>query len=244
MAFKSMKDYNEQRFGGMFLLRNDGDYADVIFMYRSIDDVLVADTHYIKSPDYSGYVHCCGHMCPACAKGIRVQTRLFIPVYNIEAQEIQFFDRSMRFENQLNHDVFSKFPNPSEYVFRITRHGAAGDVNTTYQIVAVGKNTYKSYYDILNQCNAQFPDYFDNICKDYSIDQLNFMLNASQNSAATTSDMPGYTVTPRVPTTNSTTDIFNVPETSAIEVPDVFDAVSEEDDPLMTNDLDIDNVDF
>lgn len=60
MGFKSVKSYNDARYGGMFLLKNDGDYADVIFMYQDIEDVLVADTHYIKSPDYSGYVHCCG----------------------------------------------------------------------------------------------------------------------------------------------------------------------------------------
>ena len=65
MAFKTAREYNEDRFGGLFLLRNDGDYADVIFLYRSLDDVLIADTHYIKSADYSGYVHCCGRGCPA-----------------------------------------------------------------------------------------------------------------------------------------------------------------------------------
>ena len=91
MAFKKVNDYNQEKFGGLFLLRNNGDYADVIFMYRSVDDVLVADTHYIKSADYSGYVHCQGRNCPACAKGIRVQTKLFIPMYNITDNELQFW---------------------------------------------------------------------------------------------------------------------------------------------------------
>ena len=83
MGFKSVTSYNEEKFNGLFLLRNDGDSADVIFLDRNIDDVLVADTHYVKSADYSGYVHCCGKGCPACAKGIRIQTKLFIPLYNI-----------------------------------------------------------------------------------------------------------------------------------------------------------------
>ena len=69
MAFKTVESYNEARFGGFFLLRNDGDFADVVFMYRNKDDVLVADTHYVKGSDYSGYVHCCGRGCPACSKG-------------------------------------------------------------------------------------------------------------------------------------------------------------------------------
>ena len=35
MAFKSVEAYNNDRYNGMFILQNDGDYADVIFMYRN-----------------------------------------------------------------------------------------------------------------------------------------------------------------------------------------------------------------
>ena len=197
MGFKSVTQYNEEKFNGLFLLRNDGDYADVVFLYRGIDDVLVADTHYIKSADYSGYVHCCGRNCPACAKNIRVQTKLFIPLYNISDNEIQFFDRSIRFEQQLTNDVFNNFPNPSEFVFRITRHGVAGDVNTTYAISVAGKNSVKSYDQILREFKATFPDYYENICRDVSAVKLSHMLNASNNTSAST-DVPAYTPTPRV----------------------------------------------
>lgn len=181
MAFKSVKSYNEERFGGYFLLRNDGDYADVIFLYQGVEDVLVADVHYIKSPDYSGYVHCCGRGCPACAKGIRTQTKLFIPMYNIAANEIQFFDRTMKFEPQLQQDVFSKYPNPSEYVFRITRHGVAGDVNTTYSIQAIGKNTQMPYAQILAQHNATMPEYYNTICREVTEFELKQMLDLGDN---------------------------------------------------------------
>lgn len=200
MSFKTVKSYNEEKFGGLFMLRNDGEYADVIFMYQDMDDVLVADTHYIKSAEYSGYVHCCGSGCPACSKNIRVQTKLFIPLYNIDAGEIQFFDRTMRFEPQLHQDVFSKFPNPSEFVFRITRHGAAGDINTTYEIVPIGKNTVKSYSQILAENNTTFPEFYNNICRDIPAAQLYNMLNVSTNFSESNeyASMPNYQVTPRV----------------------------------------------
>ena len=203
--FKSVKTYNEEKFGGLFLLRNDGDYADVIFLYPSIDDVLVAETHYIKSADYSGYVHCCGKGCPACAKGIRVQTKLFIPLYNLTTNQVEFWDRSIRFEPQLSQDVFGKFPNPSEFVFRITRKGVTGDVNTIYHITAVGKNSIFPYEDILKANNIVFPAYYENICREMSIKQLADTLTASVGSADTTSydttsTMPNYQVTPRTAT--------------------------------------------
>ena len=200
MAFKKVSDYNEERYGNMFLLRNDGDSADVIFLYQSIDDALVADVHYIKSSSYSGYVHCCGRGCPACAKGIRIQNKLFIPLYNISANEVQFFDRSIRFENVLNNAVFSRFPNPSEFVFRITRHGAAGSMDTTYDISAVGRNTSPelSYESILANNNISFPAGYSRICKELTVQEMDNMLNSGNNPEDSENySMPNYQVTPR-----------------------------------------------
>lgn len=198
MAFKNMEDYNKERFDGVFTLRDDGSSADVIFLYRSVRDCLVADTHYIKSADYSGYVHCCGRGCPACAQNIRVQTKLFIPLYNIETGEIVFWDRNIRFDHQLKSDVFDKFPNPSDYVFRITRHGAAGDINTTYEITAIARNTAALSYDnILAQNHISFPDAYSQICKDMDAHELSKLLVARTTSTSTNVDMPEYQVTPR-----------------------------------------------
>lgn len=245
MAFKTVKSYNEERFGGLFLLRNDSESADVIFMYQSEDDVLVADTHYIKSADYSGYVHCCGAGCPACAKGIRVQTKLFIPVYNITQGELQFWDRSMRFENQLASDVFSKFPNPSEFVFRITRHGAAGSIETTYSITAVGKNNFKTYQEILASNNCTSPEYYEKICKDVSISELAKMIDSGSASSTSESDMPTYQATPRVAYTPSV-GAQNVPSpaTAGIEIPEYAESCDEGlDDIGASEDLD-EPVDF
>ena len=176
MAFKTMDQYNEEKYGGFFSLRNDKDYADVVFLYRSSRDVLICDAHYIKSAEYSGYVHCCGKGCPVCGKGIRVQTKLFIPLYNYSTGQVEFWDRNVRFENQLVTDVFDKYPNPSEVVFRITRNGAYGDINTTYSIVAKGANSpesgCKTYQQILAENNIIFPDYYSQVVKEYSAGEL------------------------------------------------------------------------
>lgn len=195
MAFKTAKEYNEARFGNMFLLRNDGDSADVIFLYRNSDDVLVADTHYIKSPNYSGYAHCCGIGCPACQKNIRVQSKLFIPMYNISEGKIQFWDRSMRFEPQLQKDVFEMYPDPCKYVFRITRHGAAGSIDTTYEIQAVATNTVKSFDDILADAKTSYPECYSEVCKELSISEMSAMLNSSASSSE---DLSDYKPIPRV----------------------------------------------
>lgn len=233
MAFKSINDYNEERFGGLFLLRNDGDYADVIFLYRSLDDVLVADTHYVKSSDYSGYVHCCGKNCPACEKGIRIQTKLFIPMYNISNKAIEFWDRNVRFENQLSKDVFENYPNPSEFVFRITRHGVAGDVNTSYEIRAIGRNSKESYETILDKFNISLPEHYETVCKDISESSLRTLLSSGSSSQAVygSEDLPAYQATPRV-------------STEGMKQADLDSIDSVESVPEFSDDDDLEEVDF
>lgn len=197
MAFKSAKAYNEQKYNGKFVLADDGDEADVIFLYRNYDDVLLADVHYIKSAEYSGYVQCTGKDCPVCATGkIRVQNKLFIPVYNLTADELQFWDRSARFEQQLNREVFRNYENPINYVFRITRKGEAGSMDTKYSINVISKNSTMSYEQILAKFGVQMPQAYERICRDYSAEKLRELLSRPANSS-TDDDLPDYTVTPR-----------------------------------------------
>jgi hypothetical protein len=205
MAFKSVEEFNDNRYHNLFRLINDGEYADVVFLYQSMKDMLVAQAHYIKSAEYSGYVHCCEAGCPACAKNIRVQTKLFIPVYNIAKNAIEFWDRTMKFEPQLERDVFNKFANPSEFVFRVTRHGIPNDINTTYSITAVGKNILGTYQDILAKFNAKMPDYYSNIIREVSVADLSSIL---QSNDTNTVAMPEYTPIPRAGYQTSIPDTY------------------------------------
>jgi len=219
MAFKSVEQFNEDRYGNMFRLVNDKETADVVFLYQSMKDMLVADVHYIKSndPTASGYVHCCGgNTCPACGKGIRIQTKLFIPLYNIKKDAIEFWDRTMRFEPQFEKDVFQKFPNPSEYVFRVTRNGVPNDVNTYYTIEAVGKNSSPSmsFASILAKFNAKMPDYYENIVK--TVDEAKLSQILAQDSEPSVNQE--YVPVPRAGYQSSIPDTF-VNASEAVNVP-------------------------
>lgn len=239
MAFKKVSDYNAERYGGMFLLKNDGDYADVVILYRSMDDVLMADVHYLKSSDYSGYVHCCGSGCPACTRGVRVQNKLFIPVYDIASQEIKFFDRSIRFQSVLEEQVFSVCADPSEYVFRITRHGAANSLDTTYKFTAVGKNPI-SYDEILAKHDAKFPDYYEHICRDISPSEMEGMFNAApRETGSGYSELPDYQIKPRVSASENSES--SIPEQDVDLTDKHAESVTSE---IQEQDPDIDNVKF
>ena len=219
MAFKSMTEYNEERYGNMFMLRNDGDSADVIFMYPSRNSAMMVEAHYIKSDTYSGYTQCLGQrICPACEQGIRVQSKLFVPVYVIDSNEILFWDRNTRFFQQLDTDVFSKFSNPTEFVFRITRHGVSGDINTRYEIQAVAKNNVDgmSYSEILDKLKIEFPDYYNTVCADWSVEDYKSHLAAAREQVDVES-MPEYKISPRG-------------LSKTVEVPDLVDTLP--DSPL------------
>lgn len=208
MAFKRMTEYNEQRYGNSFRLVNDQDYADVIFLYRNTSDVLLADTHYIKSAEYSGYVQCLEKDCPACEKGIRVQTNLFIPMLvlshsdpDFKGPKIQFWDRTTKFQAQLMNDVFKNYPDPSCFVFRITRFGVPNDRGTRYTINVLEENLVGPYDAILAKYGISLPESYEIICKDYSATELRRIL--LQQNSQNNSQRPTYGATPRTTTQSS-----------------------------------------
>lgn len=224
MAFKTLDEYNGDKYRDFFVLPNDGDSADVIFLYRGTSDVMIGDMHYIKSADYSGYVHCCGNGCPACGKGIRVQSKILIPVYVISEDKIKYFDRTTYFEPQLMADVFNRYPDPSQCVFRITRHGEARSRDTRYDIVAKGRNGVLSYDEILARFNTTMPEDYSRVAKEFSAYELSEMLSnsGSNDSTNATANLEEYIATPRVAVSapvSQPVDASMPPITTVIDAP-------------------------
>lgn len=243
MAFKSVEEFNEDRYHGKFRLVNNKDNAYVIFLYRNKRDELEADAHYINSADYSGYVHCLGKGCPACAKGLRVQKKIFVPLYNIKQNDvaqdrIEFWDRNITFDRQLDQDVFNNYPNPSACIFRITRNGEAGDKDTKYTIQATNNNNLCSYDDILAKFNAKMPDYYSEVIREFSAAELAEMLQNTSGSSSN-ADLPDFTPIPRAGYQSSIPNTF----VSASDAVTVNPNDTSVDDILISND-DVDNEDF
>lgn len=227
MAFKSVVDYNAERYRGKFRIPSNSESVDVIFMYQSKADMLIGDVHYIKSNEYSGYVHCLGAGCPACAikkddgsMAIRIQTKLFVPIYNISTGAVEFWDRSPAFEHQMDEDVFDKgYANPSEYIFRITRHGGYKDRDTHYDILPVARNTLISYDAILAKLNIKFPDCYEDIVKSVPYADMTRMLqNRSGDGIGITQEyvpVPRAGYAPSIPSTyvDAADAVSSMPET-------------------------------
>lgn len=249
MAFKSFSQYQEDKNGDFFVLPNDKDWADVVFLYKSANDVLVADVHYLNTSSYKGYVHCCESGCPACMRNIDVQHKIFIPLYNITKNKIEFWDRTTYFEQQLQKNVFQNFPDPSQCVFRITRNGEANDRKTTYSFMPVGRNSARPYEKILADFGISFPDAYSRICKEMTAVE---MANALDSKVSSDLGEYGYTPIPRGQTVLSdplpevTTPVYSEPPVVAPPMPDSMPEYSPEDAGLDSDpgSEELDNVSF
>lgn len=223
MAFKQFSKYLAEKQGMYFVLRNDLDYADVVFLYQSYEDMVVCDAHYLKTSGYDGYVQCCMddyHQCPACSygeKGISKQTKLFIPLFNLTKGTLEFWDRNSTFESVINESVFKNYPNPSEYVFRVIRHGKSRDVNTKYEIVPQGRNSGYPYAKILSDYNITFPEGYDTICKAMTPEEMAGYLS-NHGQVSNLGDY-NYTPVPRGTYNSQSSSMDVVPEPPQIEVP-------------------------
>lgn len=212
MALERWVDSNAKKTGIQFKLLDDGDSANVIFLYRSIEDVLRGGVHYLKSNTYTGDVFCLGAGCPACARGIRLKNKLFVPLFNLSTNRFEIWYLNESFMSVLRTAVFRICPNPSEIVFQITRHGEHGDPSTRYDITAVGKNGSHPYEKIIADYNINIEEAIDGICKEFDSAAMTTMINeydasysnrkaSSANNASGNSDnyanLPNYQVTPR-----------------------------------------------
>ena len=243
MGFKSIEEYNDDRYKNLFRLTDNGDTAQVIFLYQSKREMLMTDAHYIKSEEYSGYVHCLGTGCPACSKNIRIQAKkMFIPLYVVSCPNhpeyngtIKFWDRTTNFEQQMDRAVFRNFPNPSEFIFTVVRHGEPRDINTTYDIKAEYKNTHKSFTQICAEFNAIFmprnaaeenSTYYENICRSCSLEEMSRYLSSG---SAASSGLGDYVATPRagfvasMPDTYVESSSLVTDNTPVNAIPDVAD---------------------
>ena len=128
--------------GNYFSLPDDGDTARVRFMYTGVQDIEAFAVHKVKMPDDSyRYIDCLRSYadpkdaCPLCQAYNKLLTKFFVPLYNIEKDEIQTWERGKNFYSKLAELCSQNTPLVSHEV-EIERHGEKGDINTTYEMYA------------------------------------------------------------------------------------------------------------
>ena len=129
--------------GGFFRLVDDHDTARVRFLYTGIEDVQGMSVHQVEIDGKKRYVNCLKEYgapidsCPFCAKGMFTTAKYFIPVYNIDEDKIQIWERGKQFGGKLT-SMCSRYSNLVSHTFEIERIGKKGDTGTTYEIYETG----------------------------------------------------------------------------------------------------------
>ena len=239
MAFKSVAQIEKDTYGKFLRLTDDQQWVKGVLLYKSYDDVLSCDVHYVKSKEYSGYVHCCGSSCPACQKGLSRRQKLFIPILVLadlnegyDEDTVVFWDRNLSFNHYLKRDVFDKYDNPSDFVVKITRNGEYRDRNTTYSISACARFT-NDIDTVMESLGVKFPDYYENVVRTVDAATLQDMLSDTSATDKKSAYIPqqnySYQATPRkrTPSPEDLDAVENVPgvpvESSESESVESFD---------------------
>ena len=179
IKFNELDNYKTSGGANYFKLENDGDSAMVRFMYNSIDDVEGTAVHTIpvEGSQWGRDVNCLRSYnepideCPLCKAGYNVKAKLFVPLYNIDDDEVQIWTRSKSYGSKLSGLISrgtKKGNNFVNNVFSIERSGKKGDKQTTY-------NEYLEETDDIELDDLpEVPDPIGTVVMDKSFEELEY----------------------------------------------------------------------
>lgn len=184
---------------GFFNLRNNGDEAIVRFMCDTVDDFEILTCHDVQvGTKYHRKVACIRDprepldKCPMCASGAKISTRFFIKMIqynrvtdqNTGAQTIVpqavVWERSTAYARTLK-SYMDNYGPLSEIICKVIRHGNAGDMQTTYEIVPnLSKNVYPD--EVYVKDPTLFGDFeaFGTFVMDRNADEMRTFLTTGQ----------------------------------------------------------------
>ena len=147
-SYEDAENYGGNGGGGFFSLPNDGDVARVRFMYNKLEDVEGVSVHEIELNGKKRYVSCLREYnqsidtCPFCKKGMFVNAKLFIPIYDVDSGQTKIWERGKKFFGKIA-GLCSRYASKEDlvnHIFEVERHGKKGDTQTTYEIFDCDKD--------------------------------------------------------------------------------------------------------
>lgn len=169
------ENYKSGSSAGFFNLKDDHDTAVVRFMYNDIDDVDIDVVHEIEVDGKSRNVNCLRSYddpiddCPLCKAGYRQKLKMFVPVFNVDAGEVQMWQRGKTFATQLS-GLCNRYKPLVGTLIEIERQGKKGDQQTRYQMYPQ-KSDNTTLEDL-----PEVPSPVGTIIMDKSYDELSYFV--------------------------------------------------------------------
>ena len=170
------ENYGSSGNGGFFSLKNDKDVATVRFMYNTIDDVQGYAVHEIDDGGKKRYVNCLRNYnepidnCPLCSARYKVLAKLFVILYDMEAEDIKIWDRGKTFFSKLS-SLCSRYNPLVSTPFEIERNGKKGDQKTTYETFSLQTD------DTTLEDLPEVPELLGTLIMDKTYEELQFFLD-------------------------------------------------------------------
>ena len=209
---------------GFFTLKNDNDEAVVRFMCDSTDDFEILTCHEVQIGSRYRKVNCIRDPrepldnCPLCKSGARINNRFFIKLLQYDkvtdpatgmvrvVPKAMMWERSTAYAKTLK-SYLDNYGPLSDIICKIIRHGKAGDMQTTYEIVPnLSKAVYKD--EIYVKDTNLFGDFeaFGTVVMDRTADEMNYFLAsgefpARQRQEGSTQPAEAAQVAPAAPAT-------------------------------------------
>ena len=146
------ENYGGNGGSSFFSLKNDGDIARVRFMYRGMNDVMGYAVHEVTVDDKKRYVNCLRDYnepkskCPFCEANNFQRAKLYIPVYDIDDEEVKIWERGKNFFQKMS-ALCARYSSADvplvSHIFEVERHGKKGDTSTVYEIYETGADDTK-----------------------------------------------------------------------------------------------------
>lgn len=161
--------------GGFFSLKNDNDVARVRILYDSIEDVDGLSVHQVDIDGKKRYANCKREYgdpvssCPFCNSGMFTTVKFFIPLYDVDTQNVVFWERGKKFGAKIS-SLCARYPHLYRHEFDIERHGKVGDTQTTYEIYEVGESD-------VNLEDFEVPKVLGGLVLDKSTDEMESYLS-------------------------------------------------------------------
>lgn len=187
MRFKhdEVDRYGGQGGGGYFSLKDNGDIAVVRFMYDSIDDFNGYAVHEVEIDGKKRYVNCLREYnspiddCPFCRERKYQTAKFFIPIYNVDEDKVQIWERGKKFASQMT-SLMSRYSSSNQpfcsQMFEIERQGKKGDTSTTYGIYPTKEGPDGTTLDDL----PELPNILGGVILDKSAEDMEYFLESGE----------------------------------------------------------------
>lgn len=167
---------------GFFKLVDNGDTARIRLLYNGAEDIEAFVVHRVKVGDWDRPVNCLLEDgaplddCPFCREKIAKMARVYIPLYNEDADQVQTWERPNSFYGKLS-GLCARYPNIVSQAFDVERRGAKGYQKTDYDFYPIGQPDGTTIEDILEDCGLdEMPKVLGVSVLDKNADEMEYYL--------------------------------------------------------------------